>query len=102
VTSWYQWNGKDSILEIPTGSHGTAGVIWYNSMSGCSFLKFGFDTMFNPVCQFGGHLWGPTSIFYNPNERDFFDDAMEQGWMKPGNVNDWGFKGDKLTGVTPS
>lgn len=33
VISWNQWNDKDRILETPTGSHGTAGVIWYTSKS---------------------------------------------------------------------
>jgi hypothetical protein len=99
VISWNQWNDKDRILEIPTEAHGTAGVICYKSKSGYSFLKFGFHTMFNPVCQFGGPLWGATPKFYNLNERDSFDVKMDQGWIESGNVSDWVFKGDKLTGL---
>ena len=58
VTCWNKWNDDERILRIPTGVRGNAGVIWYRTESGYSALKLGFDSFFNPVCQFGGTLQG--------------------------------------------
>jgi hypothetical protein len=59
VVSWNQWTSDERILKIPTGSRGTAGILWFKGEGGYSFLKVGFDPMFNPVCQLGGSLWMP-------------------------------------------
>jgi hypothetical protein len=96
VTSHNAWSDDDRILEIPTGSRGTAGAIYYKSDSGFSVLKVGFDTSFNPVCQFGGPLWGATSKFYFP-DRESFEAKMDPAWMT--GRSDWLYKGDRLMGL---
>ncbi|KAH8647042.1 heterokaryon incompatibility protein-domain-containing protein [Tricladium varicosporioides] len=99
VTSWNEWNDEERILEIPTGSHGTAGVIWYGSNTGYSFLKIGFDAMFNPMCLMAGPCWGPTARFYGPNDQDSFGDEMDPGWMESRKGDEWLLKGDRRTGI---
>ncbi|KAH8649510.1 heterokaryon incompatibility protein-domain-containing protein [Tricladium varicosporioides] len=65
VVSWNQWTINERILKIPTGSRGTAGILWFKGERGYSFLKVGFDLMFNPVCQLGGSLWMPFQDLHN-------------------------------------
>ena len=63
VTCFNTRNDEDRILKMPTGSCGTAGVIWYRTESGYSTLKLGFDRSFNPIIQFGGLLSTPNSKY---------------------------------------
>jgi hypothetical protein len=98
VTSWNQWNDDEKILQIPTGSNGTAGSIWYKSNSGASVLKLGFDPEFNPVCQYGGNLFSPSSrssksSFFDPKS---FNAQMDPSWMLQ--RSDYLYKGDRLRG----
>jgi hypothetical protein len=60
VTSYNTWNREKRFLQIPVGSSGTAGAVWFKdeTESRYSVLKLGFDTLFNPVCQFRRPLWG--------------------------------------------
>lgn len=101
VTSWNEWNSEDRILKLPTGSCGTAGVLWYRRSfmrrNFYSVLKLGFDIMFNPVVQFEGHVWGPVKSQRFPSEG--FDIKMDRGWIDQGHGNGV-FRGDRLTGLT--
>jgi hypothetical protein len=82
VHSWNEWNDEERILEIPTGSRGTAGELWYTSAAlGDSMLKLGFDTSFNPVCLVTGPLWGPASRPIKERDNKSFHDQMESSWM---------------------
>jgi hypothetical protein len=100
VTAWNRWNATERILKIPTGESGTAGVLQhkYNFVPGRAILKFGFDPMFNPVCQYGGpiHHNSTLAIVPEPN-KDSFGFKMEAGWMtqKSSNI----FRGDRLRGL---
>ncbi|KAH8596197.1 heterokaryon incompatibility protein-domain-containing protein [Bisporella sp. PMI_857] len=93
VNSWNQWSDEDRILEIPTGSSGTAGAIMYRSKSGSKALKLGFDPDFNPVCQFGGHLFSPVDPPMNPQS---IEAQMHPSWMLQ--RSDYLHKGDRLVG----
>ncbi|KAF2186629.1 HET domain protein [Zopfia rhizophila CBS 207.26] len=96
VTSWNQWNDKERIFKIPAGSCGTAGVLWYTAKDmGSTVLKLGFDTNFNPVCQFGGALLGPRAI--RAKDRTSFDVKMDTDWIDSG--SDSVFRGDRQTGL---
>ncbi|RSL89393.1 hypothetical protein CDV31_015882 [Fusarium ambrosium] len=78
VNSLNKWSDKDRVLEIPTGSSGTAGSIWLSSKSGSRALKLGFDPDFNPICQFGGHLFSPVKP---PIEPQSVVAQMDPSWM---------------------
>ncbi|KAK2829928.1 hypothetical protein FQN49_007120 [Arthroderma sp. PD_2] len=96
VTAWNKWNKKDRIFTIPKGENGTAVVIRYQLEKGrVTNLKLGFDSMFNPVCQFGGQYYSPKT-FGSPN-RDTFQGLMATDWM---NARLEGvYIGDKQTGL---
>jgi hypothetical protein len=83
VHSWHEWNSERPILEIPPGSRGTAGELWYSCAElGDSALKLGFDPFFNPVCMLEGPLWeGPLSAPVLEPENRSFNERMEPSWM---------------------
>ncbi|KAL5316398.1 hypothetical protein ACEPPN_015443 [Leptodophora sp. 'Broadleaf-Isolate-01'] len=94
VNCWNQWSDEDRILEIPTGSSGTAGSIYYKSKSGSQVLKLGFDFDFNPICQYGGHLYSPVK----PHIPQYSVAAqMDPSWMMLPR-SDYLHKGDRLRG----
>jgi hypothetical protein len=98
VTSWNQWNNKERILKIPTGSNGTAGAIAYRLKLLAPFvpLKLGFDQEFNPVCQFQGHLFDPKSMKSFSFDQNSFHTKMEPSWMLE--ISNNLYKGDRLRG----
>ncbi|KAF4628843.1 hypothetical protein G7Y89_g9309 [Cudoniella acicularis] len=99
VTSWNEWNNEDRILKLPTGSCGTAGVLWYRKnfvhLNSYFVLKLGFDIEFNPVALFKGLRGGYKSQHF-PTEP--YDIKMDRGWIDQGNDNGI-FRGDRLTGL---
>ncbi|PGG96639.1 hypothetical protein AJ79_09512 [Helicocarpus griseus UAMH5409] len=96
VTAWNEWDHNERLLVIPTGQRGSAGIIRYQMKSGRKQnLKVGFDSMFNPVVQFGGQFYSPSS-FGKPN-RDDFHVKMGTDWMDP--KLEGVYRGDRLTGL---
>ena len=85
VVSWNQWTSEERIVKIPTGSRGTAGILWFKGERGYSFLKLGFDPMFNPVCQLGGYLWMPFpdryATYSHSPAQGSFEVKMDAKWM---------------------
>ncbi|KIM98488.1 hypothetical protein OIDMADRAFT_181845 [Oidiodendron maius Zn] len=83
VVSWNQWTHDERTLKIPTGSRGTAGILWFKGKDGYSFLKVGFDPLFNPLCQLGGSLWMPYQTRhhrYYPAQGSL-ETKMDAKWM---------------------
>jgi hypothetical protein len=99
VHSWNEWRSEWPILEIPTGSRGTAGELWYScSELGDSVLKLGFDAFFNPVCLLEGPLWeGPLSAPVLEPANRFLHEKMEPSWMLESHRNL--HKGFRLKGL---
>ncbi|OJD12835.1 hypothetical protein AJ78_06637 [Emergomyces pasteurianus Ep9510] len=96
VMSWNEWDHKERLLVIPTGQCGTAGIIRYKMSSGRSEnLKVGFDSMFNPVVQFGGQRYSARS-FGTPTMKDFHV-MMGTDWMDT--TCEGVYKGDRLSGI---
>ncbi|PGH15718.1 hypothetical protein AJ80_05426 [Polytolypa hystricis UAMH7299] len=97
VTSWNKWDHKTRILEIPTGQHGSAAIIRYQKATGRKEnLKLGFDSMFNPVVQFGGQYYSPNN--FGKVSRDDFKAMMGTDWMNP-NLEGV-HSGDRITGIS--
>lgn len=99
VTSWRAWDPETRFLEIPTGSHGMAGILWWKFAGGLSAMKLGFDTFFNPMCQCGGYLFGPraTKLYPERIAEATFAKKMDASWMK--DEDEWIFKGDRVEGL---
>ncbi|PGH07613.1 hypothetical protein GX51_01621 [Blastomyces parvus] len=96
VTSWTPWDHNGRFVLIPPGRRGTAAIIRYKMKSGrTENLKLGFDSMFNPVVQFGGHRYAQNT-FGAPNREDF-DVMMGNGWMDP--KLEGVYKGSRLSGL---
>ncbi|KAM5447328.1 hypothetical protein MaudCBS49596_006092 [Microsporum audouinii] len=96
VTAWNKWNKEELVFTIPKGESGTAVVIRYQLEEGrVTNLKLGFDSMFNPVCQFGGQYYSPKT-FGSPH-RDTFKGIMATDWMN-GRL-DGVYVGNKQTGL---
>lgn len=101
VHSRIPWDGEKTVIEIPKGQQGTAGVLWYESRDGFSFLKLGFDAMYNPVCEFGGTAWGSTLRLYYPE--DEIKSQMDNSWiLARDHPHTWYYVGDRLTGLAKS
>ncbi|KAM5353011.1 hypothetical protein ACJZ2D_017122 [Fusarium nematophilum] len=96
VNSLNKWSDEDRILEIPTGSSGTAGSIWLISESRSWALKLGFDPDFNPVCQFGGHLFSPVKPPMDPQS---VAAQMDPSWMTIPR-SQYLHRGDRLSGYS--
>jgi hypothetical protein len=97
VHSYNEWSNDKRILEIPTGSRGTAGVLWYSSTNlGDSTLKLGFDTFFNPVCLLEGPLEEGVVSKLAPEARSSFN-IMDPSWMDIPLLN--AHKGSRLKGL---
>lgn len=94
VDCWNKWSDEDRILEIPRGSSGTAGCLRYRSNSFTETLKLGFDLDFNPICQFGGHLYSPVKPPVDPQSREA---KMHPSWMDIGR-SDYLHMGNRRTG----
>lgn len=99
VTSWREWDPKTRFLEIPTGSQGMAGILWWKFSGGLSAMKLGFDTLFNPMCQCGGYLFGPRATKFYPDRiaDATFAKKMDTSWTKDN--DEWIFKGDRVKGL---
>ncbi|PGH34424.1 hypothetical protein GX50_02792 [[Emmonsia] crescens] len=96
VMSWNEWDHNERLLVIPTGQRGSAGIIRYKMKSGrTENLKLGFDSMFNPVVQFGGQRYSRKS-FGTPAMEDF-DVMMGTDWMDA--KLEGVYKGDRLFGI---
>ncbi|OAX84266.1 hypothetical protein ACJ72_01355 [Emergomyces africanus] len=98
VMSWNKWDHNERLFVIPTGQRGTAGIIRYKLGSGLDRtenLKLGFDSMFNPVVQFGGQRYSAGS-FGTPTMKDFHV-MMGTEWMDTKYLGV--YKGDRLSGV---
>jgi hypothetical protein len=97
VHSHNEWSNHKRILEIPVGSRGTAGVLWYSSTNlGDSTLKLGFDTSFNPVCLLEGPLEEGVPSKLAPEVRSSFN-IMDPSWMDIPLLNV--HKGSRLKGL---
>ncbi|UKZ74702.1 hypothetical protein TrVFT333_002372 [Trichoderma virens FT-333] len=94
VQSLNEWSDEDRILEMPIGSSGTAGSIWYFTGSRSEALKLGFDDDFNPICQLGGHLYSPVKP---PIPSQSVAAQMDPSWMTIPR-SDYLHRGDRLFG----
>ncbi|KAG5290236.1 HET domain-containing protein [Histoplasma ohiense] len=96
IMSWNEWDYKERLVVIPTGQRGSAVNLRYKMKSeGSENLKLGFDSMFNPVVQFGGHRHTDKS-FGTPTMHDF-DVMMGTDWMDT--KLEGVYKGDRLSGL---
>jgi hypothetical protein len=96
VTAWHGWKLKERILEIPDGSWGTAGILWFAG----DMLKLGLDRDFNPVLTIWGrwrYSWPRTRDSLNqyykgkPLSNAWIDEVPEQ--------DDTVVKGSNRTGL---
>ncbi|KAL2382475.1 hypothetical protein RJ035_006090 [Blastomyces gilchristii] len=96
IMSWNEWVDHERLVLIPTGQRGTAAIIRYKMKSGrTENIKLGFDSMFNPVVQFGGHRYA-RNTFGTPTMEDF-DVMMGTDWMDP--KLEGVHKGNRLSGL---
>jgi hypothetical protein len=80
VNSLMPWSDSERVLEMPTGTSGTAGTIRYvYSQSRSTVLKLGFDADFNPICQWGGRIGSPGAKFSGSASREA---EMHPSWME--------------------
>lgn len=98
VAALSKWSDEERILEMPLGSTGTAGSIYYKMGSRSTVLKLGFDLNFNPICQFGGNLYSPVKP---PTDPRSVEAQMDPSWMTIGR-SDYLHVGDRLSGYRNS
>lgn len=95
VNSLTEWSDEGRLLEIPTGSRGTAGSIEYRLASGVLWpLKLGFDRSFNPICQYGGYLYSNVKPPVDPQS---VEAQMDPEWMSHSSSH-YLHVGDRLSG----
>jgi hypothetical protein len=97
------WQEERGVLEIPNGHRGTAGMLWNGPPGyGVSFLKLGFDSMYNPVCELGGPLWGKTAETFRADDDEFgLERRIDNRWISDDpHPFTWYYKGDRLTGLS--
>ena len=75
-------------------------------------MKLGFDTSFNPVCELGGRLWGPTGKLFYPIREDIVHEPtpdtnvkdkmtelkMDSRWITD-HQDTWFYTGNRLSGM---